>query len=352
MAATVCHPALALPKHSFSIEDAKAKAEAVLGKDFPHIKKILRILENAGVQKRYLVQTLEESFAHEGLKSRNDLFIEESKRLGKQAAEAAMKNAGVTGEDIDLIITTSCTGFMIPSVCAYLLPELGMKRNTKRMPITELGCAAGAVSISRAREFCQTYPGSNVLIMSHELCSLTFQPDDFSMQAIVGGALFGDGVTAAVVRDAPVSGFEVAANDSYLFEDSWHYMGFDVRDSGFHLVLDKGIPGAVEKQIAPVFREFLANNDVTREDLDFFAIHPGGRKLVDELSRALEISEESNAPSRECLRDVGNLSSASVFVVLKNLFERHRPKAGEKGLLAAFGPGFSAEMSLGTWREA
>jgi len=350
--ATACRPALALPEHVLTVEESKERARELLG-DFKHIDKILSILDNAGVKKRHLVQTVEESMQHTGMESRNNLFIETSKKLCKQAAEKAMKNAGVTGQDIDLIITTSCTGFMIPSVCAFLMPELDIKRTCKRMPITELGCAAGAVSLSRAREYCEAYPGSNVLIINHELCSLCFQPQDFSMQALVGGALFGDGIAAVVVRDSDeVSGFKLDHNSSYLFEDSTHYMGFDVRETGFHLVLDKGIPGAVERQIAPVFMGFLDEHGMKKNDVDFFCIHPGGRKLVDEISNVFELDEEATRPSRDCLAEVGNLSSASVMVVLKNIFDRKRPQHGERGLLAAFGPGFSAEMSLGTWVEA
>lgn len=352
MTAVVCRPALAFPDHVLSAADVQETAELFLGKDFPRLATVKQIIANAGVEKRYLVQPLEKTLAREGLKATNDLFIQEFKRLGAMAAREAIANAGLKPSDIDLVITTSCTGFMIPSVCAHLIPELGMKRSTKRMPITELGCAAGAVSFSRAREFIAAHPGANVLVVAGEFCTLCFQPEDLSMQALIGAILFGDGVAACVVRDGPATGFALEENGSYLFEDSWDYMGFDVRDGGFHLVLDKGVPGAVERQIAPVMQGFLEAHGCGAADIDFWCLHPGGRKLMDKVRDSFELTEDDIVASRECLREVGNLSSASILVVLKNLFERHRPQAGARGFFAAFGPGFSVEMGLGRWVEA
>jgi predicted naringenin-chalcone synthase len=348
----VCRPALALPEHCLNEADVMNTADLFLGKDYPRLGRIKQIIQNSGVKRRYLVQPLEKTLAREGLKATNDLFIREFKRLGAQAAREAMDHAGVGAEDIDLVITTSCTGFMIPSVCAHLIPELGMKRTTKRMPITELGCAAGSVSLARAREYIAAHPGSNVLIVAGEFCSLCFQPEDLSMQALVGAILFGDGVAACVVRDAPVSGFSLEANGSYLFEDSWGYMGFDVRDAGFHLILDKDVPGAVVRQIAPVMKQFLEEHELGNGELDFWVLHPGGRKLMDKVQESFALSDTDLIASRECLEEVGNLSSASVLVVLKNTFDRHRPKHGARGFLAAFGPGFSVEMNVGRWVEA
>jgi predicted naringenin-chalcone synthase len=349
--AVVCRPAVVLPSNVLTREDLANAAEVHLGSKFPHLRRLLGIINNSGVERRYLVQSLAETLRPKGLGARNDLFIREVLQLGKQAALEALEAADLSPQDVDLIITTSCTGIMIPSLCAYLLPGLGFRADTKRLPITELGCAAGAVALSRAREFCQAYPGANVLIVATELCSLTFQPRDASFQALVGAVLFGDGAAACVVRGAECPGFRLETNDSFLFPDSLKYMGFDVRDSGLHLLLDKGIPEAVERQISPVFNRFLEGNGVQPSDIDFFCLHPGGRRILLEIERVFDLEPEQAASSWECLAEVGNLSSASIFVVLKNLFERHRPSVGDTGFLAAFGPGFSAEMCLGRWGD-
>lgn len=350
--AVVCRPAVAFPEHVLDRDALKRAAVAFLGEGFPRLRTVLSIIENSGVERRYLVRPLQETLQRKGLGATNDLYIASVKALAEEAAAGALENAGLEPKDIDLLITTSCTGFMIPSMCAHLIPKMGFRRSCVRLPVTELGCAAGAAAMSRAREFCRAYPGANVLIVAVELCSLCFQPEDLSMQALVGGILFGDGAAACVVRDAEVAGLRLDATSTYLFEESWGYMGFDVRDTGFHLILDKDVPGAVERQIAPVMKQFLHGQGLSRDEIAFFCIHPGGRKLMDKVEEAFDLDETALVASRECLAEVGNLSSASILVVLKNTFERHQPKPGDRGFLAAFGPGFSAEMATCTWVEA
>lgn len=349
--AVVCRPALVLPDSELSRDTLKETAVRVL-EGHPHLPRILRIIENTGIETRHLVRPIEETVTAGGFGARNDLFIAESKRLGERAARAALDNADLRPEDIDFIITTSCTGVMIPSLDAHLIGALGFLPRTKRLPMTELGCAAGTVALSRARELIRAGAAKNVLIVAHELCSLTYQASDFTMQALVGALLFGDGVAGCVVRgDGKHAGpgLQLDANESFLFEGSWGYMGFDVRDTGMHLILDKGIPGAVERQIAPVLLGFLDGQNRKKEDMDFFVLHPGGKKVLDEIARVFDLGPEDTRASRDCLAEVGNLSSASILVVLRNIFERYAPRAGDTGLVVGFGPGFSAEMLLTTW---
>lgn len=353
----VCKPSLVLPANELTREQLVTTTTRVLGEGHRHLGRIRKIIENSGIETRYFAQPIEETITPHGFGRRNDVFLQLSKSLGERAAAEALKNAGVVAADIDLIITTSCTGFMIPSLCAHLIPAMGFKRTTKRLPVTERGCAAGAFAVGLARDHIAA-GGKNVLIVAHEFCSLTYQREDFSMQALVGAMLFGDGVAAVVVRGvddndaaaADVHGFALESSQTWLFEDSWGYMGFDVKDSGLHLVLDKGIPGAVERSIKPVMLGFLDSQGLSAKDVDFHVLHPGGRKVIDEVARTFSLAEGALKASRDCLRDVGNLSSASILVVLKGIFERYAPQPGQRGLMTAFGPGFSAEMVLGRWR--
>jgi 1,3,6,8-tetrahydroxynaphthalene synthase len=351
--AVAMKPALALPDHEFSRETLERTADLVLGDNHRHLGRVKKIIGNSGIEKRFLVQPIEDTITPNGFGTRNDLFIQASKELGERAARAALDHAGLQPKDIDLIITTSCTGFMIPSLCAHLVPEMGFPRTIRRLPITERGCAAGAFALALAKDHVRA-GGKNALIVAHEFCSLTYQREDFSMQALVGALLFGDGAAACVVRGdgghhEVGGGFAMEESESWLFEDSWGYMGFDVKDSGLHLVLDKGIPGAVERAIKPVMLGFLEKHGLTKHDVQFHVLHPGGKKVIDEVARTFELSEDALSASYDCLKNVGNLSSASVLVVLKNTFEGKRPTAGQRGLMTAFGPGFSAEMVLGRW---
>jgi 1,3,6,8-tetrahydroxynaphthalene synthase len=247
-----------LPDHEVTMDSLKAMAQRVLEGRGSMLPRLLRIIDNSGIKSRRIVRSMEASVVPSGFGHRNDLFIETSKRLGEEAAVRAIESANLEAKDIHLIITTSCTGIMTPSLDGHLITKMSFGPRTKRLPITELGCAAGTVAMSRAREFILAHPGQNVLIVAHELSSVTYQPADFNMAALIGALLFGDGVTATVVRgDGGGRGLQLDANESFLFQDSWGYMGFDVRDSGIHLILDKGIPGAVERQIAPVLLGFL-----------------------------------------------------------------------------------------------
>jgi predicted naringenin-chalcone synthase len=348
--AVVTKPVVVLPEHALGREKLKEMGEIVLGKDTTIYRRLMKIVDNSGVETRHLVQSLEDTMKPAGFGTRNDVFIAESKRMCTLAAERALESQGMKADEIDCIITTSCTGFMIPSVCAHIIPTLGFKRTTKRLPITFRGCAAGAFAMEEAQQFIRARGGGNVLIVAHELCSLTYQTGDMTMQALIGALLFGDGVAACIVRGDGKHkgpGFVVGESRTWLFENSWDYMGFDVKDSGLHLLLDKGIPGAVEDAIQPLMVGFLKEQGLSIKDIDFHVMHPGGRKLLDEVARTFEIEKTRLQASYDCLAEVGNLSSASIFVVLKNTFERYTPKDGQRGFLAAFGPGFSAEMSLG-----
>lgn len=325
--------------------------DAILGPDFPHKGQIKKIFLNSKVETRYSVRPVEANAKVTSFKDRNDMYIEWSKKLGIKAAREAIENASMKPTDIDFVITTSCTGFMIPSLDAFLINDLGMKRTTKRLPITELGCAGGAQALARARDFVAAHPGSTVLVVAVELPSLTVQADDFSMTNLVAASLFGDGCAAVVVTDRPRSGAKILSSESFLFPDSYHFMGFDTSEKGFTIVLDKDIPHAVEAKVAPLIEELMAPSGHKPKDLDFFVFHPGGRKVLENMESSFNIAHEKVKDSWDALWEVGNLSSASVIVVYKNLYERYRPKHGQKGLLTAFGPGFSCEMSLLEWQE-
>ncbi len=350
--AVICRPATAFPDHvGHASKDADRILDAILPPGFPHKSAIKKIFANSQVETRYSVRPVLENTVPTDFKKRNDLYIDWVKKLGMRATKEALENASLKPTDIDYVITTSCTGFMIPSLDAYLINDLGMRRNTKRLPITELGCAGGAQGLARARDFVAANPGASVLVVAVELPSLTVQADDFSLTNLVAASLFGDGCAACVVTDRPRSGAKILSSQSYLFPDSYHFMGFDTSSNGFSIVLDKDIPDAVTSKVAPVIEEMCQPFGCKPGALDFFVFHPGGRKVLENMETSFGLQRQQVKASWDCLWECGNLSSASVLVVYKNLFERYRPKHGQRGLLTAFGPGFSAEASLLEWQE-
>jgi alkylresorcinol/alkylpyrone synthase len=245
---------------------------------------------------------------------------------------------------------------MIPSVDAYLVESMGLPRDCIRLPITELGCAAGAAGLSRAREHVRAYPDHTVAVIAIELPSLTFQKHDLSMTNLVAASIFGDGAAAAIVRgpDAPAGdgarpGPRLVDSMTHLYPQSHYLMGFELKDGGFHIVLDRDVPHALRGKVRPLVEQLCARNGVDPAALRFCVLHPGGRRILEDLDADLGLAGLTE-PSWDVLRDYGNLSSATVLFVLDAVLRRPPPPRDSWGLLAAFGPGFTAELSLLRWQ--
>ncbi len=276
----------------------------------------------------------------------NAEYQEHALVLARQVAQDCLAQAGVQPAEVDFLISVSCTGYMIPSLDAYLIGDLGFRPNVRRLPITELGCIGGAMALSRARELVRAFPGASALVITVELPTLTLQRDDYSQANLVSCALFGDGAAAALVTSRDTPGAQILDTAAHLFPDSLGAMGFDLRDSGFHMVLSRDVPDLIRDQIGEVITTFLAQHGLTLEQLAAFLLHPGGKKILNNLEERLGIVRDKTAPSWDVLRDYGNLSSATLLFVLREWLTNRRPGAGAYGLMAGFGPGLSAELLL------
>jgi alkylresorcinol/alkylpyrone synthase len=239
---------------------------------------------------------------------------------------------------------------MIPSLDAYLANTPGFSPHVKRLPVTELGCAAGAAALSRAFDYLCAFPAHTVLVVAVELPSLTFQVRDLSAANIISSALFGDGAAAVLLRGAAETNKpRIIATESTLFPGTTDLMGFELKDSGLHIVLSPEIPEVVEAQVPQLLAHFLDRQGLLISDVTHFLLHPGGRRVLDGLAQCLGLSATQTRISRAVLRNYGNLSSASVLFILDRFLNAERPCRGDLGLLLAFGPGFSAETVLLQW---
>jgi predicted naringenin-chalcone synthase len=314
-----------------------------------------RIIDNTKIDVRYLVHSPEHILQPRPLAEKSVDYATTARELGEHVCRRALDRAHVAAEAVDLFVTTSCTGVMIPSVDAYLLEQLRLRRDCIRLPITELGCAAGAAALARAREHVLAYPTHTALVLSIELPSLTFQKEDLSMTNLVAASIFGDGAAACVVRGADAPGGAVRPGpvlvDSmcHLYPESQYLMGFELKDGGFHIVLDRDVPHALKGRVRPLVEALCDKNGIALDDLAFCALHPGGRRILEDLDADLGLAGRTE-PSWNVLRDYGNLSSATVLFVLDEVLRRQPPPVGSYGLLAAFGPGFTAELSLMRWQ--
>ena len=345
--AILCKPSVSVPEYIVTMEETLEFAAKVhAGK--PQLSLALRLIQNTGVRKRHIVQPIEQTLKHPGFEERNRSYELESKKRCPEVIEQALANACVKAEDIDAIIYVSCTGFLMPSLTAWLINNMGFQSDTRQIPIAQLGCAAGGAAINRAHDFCQAYPDGNVLIVSCELCSLCYQPDDDGVGSLLSDGLFGDAVAAAVVRSHGGTGVALERNASYLIPNTEDWISYAVRATGFHFQLDRRVPRTMEP-LAPVLRELAADHGWDIGNLDYYIIHAGGPRILDDLSKFLGVDSNMFRHSWATLTEYGNIASAVVLDALRRLFDEGTLLPGAPGMIAGFGPGITAEMAVGSW---
>ncbi|MFF5724436.1 type III polyketide synthase [[Kitasatospora] papulosa] len=312
-----------------------------------------RIHANAGVRTRNTVLPLESYARLDGFGAANDVFIDAAVDLGAEAVRGALREAGLLPTDVDLLMFTSVTGIAAPSVDARLVGRLGLRPDVKRLPVFGLGCVAGAAGVARLHDYLLGRPGHVAVLLSVELCSLTFQREDASAANLVATALFGDGAAAAVLvgagHPAPVDGPEVVDTRSRLYPDTGHVMGWDIRASGFTVVLDPAVPDVVRRYLAEDVTAFLEKHGLKPKDIARWVSHPGGPKVLEAVADVLSLPEGALDVTRCSLAETGNLSSSSVLHVLRDTMRQRRPEPGTPGLLMAMGPGFCCELVLLRW---
>lgn len=354
-APTIVSTATAVPAHSATQDEVKAQLRRLFDLPPRRMDAAMEIFDHAAIERRYSVAPVEELGQPRSLRDTQRAYRDNAIALGQQVATDALTRAGMPASAIDLVITVSCTGIMIPSLDAHLVDELGLRRDVRRLPITELGCAGGAAALARAHDFLVGFPRARVLVVAVELPSLNVQRCDGSPANLVSTALFGDGAAAAVLegaeggRDGRGGGVAVLDTLSHIFPRSTYALGFDLEDDGFHSVLSKDVPGLLKTEMRRLVNALAARRGLERHALSCFVLHPGGRKILAVVEEELALGREDTRPSWDILRDYGNQSSASVLFVLHEWREKRMPAPGAHGVLAAFGPGLTAEMLLLRW---
>ncbi len=345
----IASTATAVPDFVVTREVVKTYFGQVFPLEGSRLDAMMGVVDNSGIRQRFCVLPVDELIRPRSLERISQQYQEHAIRLGRAVATECLERAQLRPEEIDLIITVSCTGVMIPSLDAHLVNAMGFRSNVRRLPITELGCAAGASAIARGRDFLLAFPRGRVLIVAVELASLTFQRGSLSQANLISSILFGDGAAAAVMCGQDAPGPRVLDAESYLFPDSIDAMGFDLKETGLHIVLSRDVPDMIRGRIRDLVRCFLARRGLAAEGIDAFVLHPGGRKLLVAIEEELALPRQRTQPSWDVLAEYGNLSSASVLFVLHEWLTRRRPAPGSLGLMAAFGPGFTAEQLLLQW---
>lgn len=302
---------------------------------------------------RHLALPLEAYPKLDGFGAANNTFIEVGTDIAEHAIRSALDDADLAPTDIDALFFASVTGISAPSIDALLVNRLGLRKDVKRIPIFGLGCVAGVAGTSRLHDYLKAYPNHVAVLVCVELCSLTLQRDDMSIPNLIASGLFGDGAAAVLAcgatRDAIHQGPTTLATESRFYPDTEGVMGWDISERGFQIVLQATVPKLVHEHIRDDVDQFLSKHNLSRKDIGSWICHTGGPKVLDAFKAALELDDEALALTWRSLREVGNLSSASVLYVLRDTLKQRRPAAGTKGLMLAMGPGFCAEMVLLEW---
>ncbi len=341
----------AFPPHYYDQETLIDALRRRWADRFFNPERLERLHKNVLVGGRHLALPLEEYEQLTTWGQANDAWIRVAQEVGAQAVLDGLDRAGLSREEIATLIFVTVTGVATPSIDARLMNRLQLRPGVKRVPIFGLGCVAGAAGISRAADYVRAYPDQVAVLLSVELCSLTLQAEDLSIPNLIATGLFGDGAAAVMVvgDDRAADGPEIVATRSVFYPDSEDVMGWTISESGFGIILSADVPQVVRDFLRKDVDAFLADQGLTRADISSWVCHPGGPKVLEAMQEALELPEGALDVTWRSLREVGNLSSTSVLLVLADTLENHRPAPGSWGMITAMGPGFCSELVLLRW---
>lgn len=330
----------AVPPHELPQTLAEDTARALLGPRYPEFERIAPSFQASGVERRYCVVPIDWFDHSKGWSERNAAYLAGATDLFLQAARAALDAAGLRADQIDTVVTLSTTGIATPSLEARAHTEMGFRADIQSIPVFGLGCAGGVTGLALARQLALAAPGSKVLMVAVETCSLSFRTDRMQKADIIATVLFGDGAAAAVLS-TDGDGPQIGTGQQVLWPDTLQIMGWNVDDVGLGVVFDRSIPGFVTERFAQATNQALGAAGLTASDIDRFVCHPGGAKVVTAIEGALNLPGGTLDAERETLRDFGNMSAPTVLFVLRRVLE-----SGAKGqmMLAALGPGFTASF--------
>jgi alkylresorcinol/alkylpyrone synthase len=331
----------AVPAFIIDQSDAAAHARALFA-GRRDIERMMPIFVNTGIERRYSCVPIEWYLQPHGWKDRTELFVSNAVDLLEKVADKLLDEAGLTRDEIDAIVVASTTGIATPSLDALIVERMQLRRDIKRLPIFGLGCAGGVIGLSRAADMARANPGSRVMFLVVELCALTFRKDDLTKSNVVAAALFGDGAAGAILSTAG-KGPAFGASGEHTWSDSLDIMGWDVQDDGLKAIFSQSIPNLVGNEFRKVLHAFLQKNDLKLADVEAFACHPGGAKVLDALEEAFGLANGALADSRSVLRDYGNMSAVTAIVVLERMNLRVNPR---RTLMSALGPGFSTAFLM------
>jgi alkylresorcinol/alkylpyrone synthase len=304
------------------------------------ISRLITIFQNTGIERRYSCVPIDWYLGDHGWMDRTDLYVSSAVDLLEDVALKLLAETGLGKDEIDAVVLVSTTGVATPSLDALVIERMNLRRDVQRLPIFGLGCAGGVIGLSRAAQIARAEPGSKVLFLAVELCALTFRKNDISKSNIVATALFGDGAAGAILSTEG-EGPEVGAAGEYTWPNSLDVMGWDMAEDGLKARFAQSIPTLVATDFRKLLDGFLARHNIALSEIDGFACHPGGAKVLDALEDSMDMQRGDLKESRGVLKDFGNMSAVTALFVAERM-----KLMGQQTLLTALGPGFTATFLM------
>lgn len=330
---------VAVPPNVIEQGDAAVAAHTAFAARFGDFERLSKVFESAGIRRRYGVRPIDWYLTTSGWQERNAAYIDGAGALFLEAATQALAAAGLEASQVDVVVTVSSTGIATPSLEAQVSGRIGFREDILRVPVFGLGCAGGVSGFAIAANLAAARPGCIVLLVAVETCTLAFRMDKLTKANIVATALFGDGAAACVISAARDGIAEVEASGQHTWPNTLDIMGWSVEPEGLGVIFDRAIPPFAEAHIEPAISAILAGAGLSLEDVDRFACHPGGAKVIDALETALNLGQGTLNHERDVLSDYGNMSAPTVLFVLDRLVKAGLPP---RTLMMAMGPGFTA----------
>ena len=338
--------ATALPPHVVTLEETKTQIAAHLD-DPAAVARFRRMVDESRIDERHLIVPPARALTLRTIEERQHEYGRHAVDLSEVVASRALASARIDARSIGTVISVSCTGYMLPSLEVHLAHRIGLSPAVRRVPITELGCLASVAAVGLARELLASRTEGSVLIVSTEFPSLCLQASDPAISDVIGGILFGDAAAAVVITaDGDGRGMRILGSRTFLWPETTSDLGMTLTTTGFRLQLSRHVPRLIRRHLRATVDEFLRQHEATVSDVSFWAIHPGGPRVVEAIAEALELSDTALEASWDVWQRCGNVSSASALLVLQELLDGHPPAAGSLGMLLAPGPGLSCEMVL------
>ncbi len=336
---TLLSLATATPPNVIRQNDALATARELMAHEFRDFERMRSVFANAGIAERQLARPVEWYLQPRDFTERTAVYLEVALDLFVIAAERALAEASLDADAIDTIVTVSSTGIATPSLEARAMAGMGFRSDVVRVPVFGLGCAGGVSGLGLAAKLARATPGSTVLFVTVELCSLALRTADVGKADIVAAALFGDGAAACVVKSGDEGFVQISGSAEKTWPDTLDIMGWKIESSGFGVVLHRAIPSFAKRHFQEAMEQMLAPQGLVIGDVDRFICHPGGAKVVDAIESAFALNQGSLDHERAILRQHGNMSAPTALFVLDRVREGGLLPLS---VLTALGPGFTA----------